>query len=129
MADQNIKVRHIQKHDTEENWNKAVNFIPKQGEIIIYDVDSNYSYERMKVGDGTTLVSSLPFIDAQKQDKLTFDDIPTEGSTNPVTSGGIKEYIIEATSDDIDNWIDSLNSTSATSVAGEATVGDAIVGM
>ena len=90
MADQNIKVRHIQKHDTEENWNKAVNFIPKQGEIIIYDVDSNYSYERMKVGDGTTLVSSLPFIDAQKQDKLTFDDVPTVDSTNPVISGGVK---------------------------------------
>ena len=90
MADQNIKVRHIQKHDTEENWNKAVNFIPKQGEIIIYDVDSNYSYERMKIGDGTTLVSSLPFIDAQKQDKLTFDTTPTADSTNPVTSEGIK---------------------------------------
>ena len=93
MADQNIKVRHIQKHDTEENWNKAVNFIPKQGEIIIYDIDSNYSYERMKIGDGTTLVSSLPFIDAQKQDKLTFDDIPTADSTNPVTSGGVKTYV------------------------------------
>ena len=42
MEDQNIKVRHIQKHDTEENWNKAVNFIPKQGEIIqasIYTMD------------------------------------------------------------------------------------------
>ena len=42
---------------------------------------------------------------------------------------GIKEYIIEATSDDIDTWIDSLNSTSATSVVGEATAGNAILGM
>ena len=28
-----------------------------------------------------------------KQDKLTFDTKPTSGSTNPVTSGGIKSYV------------------------------------
>ena len=32
-----------------------------------------------------------------KQDSLTFDDIPTDGSTNPVTSEGIKKAISEAT--------------------------------
>lgn len=30
---------------------------------------------------------------ATKQDKLTFDETPTEGSTNPVTSEGIKNYV------------------------------------
>ena len=39
MAEKNIKTRIIHKHDTEENWNKATNFIPKQGEIIVYDID------------------------------------------------------------------------------------------
>ena len=33
MAEKNIKTRIIHKHDTEENWNKATNFIPKQGEV------------------------------------------------------------------------------------------------
>ena len=28
-----------------------------------------------------------------KQDKLTFDSTPTAGSTNPVTSGGVKSYV------------------------------------
>lgn len=32
---------------------------------------------------------------ATKQDALTFDDTPTEGSTNPVTSDGIKAYVDE----------------------------------
>lgn len=63
MANTQIKTRIIHKHDTEQNWNKATNFIPKQGEIIIYDKDSTYAYERIKVGDGTTLVTNLPFID------------------------------------------------------------------
>ena len=40
MADivkKTIQTRIAQKHDVEENWNKAENFIPKKGEIIIYD--------------------------------------------------------------------------------------------
>lgn len=51
----------IHKHDTEANWRKAINFIPKQGTIIVYDIDENYNYERIKIGDGMTLVNDLPF--------------------------------------------------------------------
>lgn len=61
MANSQIKTRIIHKHDTAANWELAVNFIPKQGEIIIYDKDSTYNYERFKIGDGATLVSALPF--------------------------------------------------------------------
>ena len=61
MANNQIKTRIIHKHDTEANWNLATNFIPKQGEIIVYDKDSTYNYERFKIGDGLTIVSSLPF--------------------------------------------------------------------
>ena len=41
MATENAKhnTRIQLKHDTETNWNKAVNFIPKAGEMIIYDAD------------------------------------------------------------------------------------------
>lgn len=56
-----LNTRVINKHDTETNWNKATMFIPKKGEIIVYDVDSTHSYERIKVGDGTTVVTALPF--------------------------------------------------------------------
>lgn len=43
------------------NWNKAINFIPKAGEIIIYEEDDTHSYARIKIGDGKTNVNSLPF--------------------------------------------------------------------
>ena len=62
MAEQILNSRIINKHDIESNWLKAVNFIPKQGEIIIYDADTVYSYMRMKIGDGITLVNDLPFM-------------------------------------------------------------------
>lgn len=66
MSEKILKSRVIQKHDIEANWLKATNFIPKQGEIIIYDIDSTHNYERMKIGDGKTVVSSLPFVEASK---------------------------------------------------------------
>lgn len=62
MAEKNLNTRIINKHDTEENWLKAANFIPKAGELIVYDIDSNHNYERIKMGDGITNVNNLPFI-------------------------------------------------------------------
>lgn len=67
MAEQNIKTRIQMKHDVESNWNTAggKGFVPKIGELIIYDKDAVYSYPRMKIGDGSTNVADLPFIDEE----------------------------------------------------------------
>lgn len=54
--------RIINTHDKEEEWVKLVDFVPRAGEQIIYDVDSNYSYERVKIGDGVTKLNELPFV-------------------------------------------------------------------
>jgi hypothetical protein len=50
--EKNINTRIEHKHDIEANWNKAINFIPKAGELVIYDPDENYSYYRVKIGNG-----------------------------------------------------------------------------
>ncbi len=57
-----FKTRIIQKHDIEANWQKATNFVPKKGEIIVYDIDSNHNYERIKIGDGEHIPNNLPFV-------------------------------------------------------------------
>ena len=75
MSEKNINTRIVHKHDTEENWNKATNFIPKMGEIIVYDVDSTYSYERFKIGDGKTVISLLPFSIATAIPNAEIDEI------------------------------------------------------
>ena len=49
-------------HDLEINWEQQTDFIPTQGELIVYDIDNTHSYERLKIGDGTTNVNSLPFV-------------------------------------------------------------------
>ena len=61
MATKTFKARIQNKHDTEANWNAAVNFKPLAGELIIYDEDNTHSTPRFKVGDGNTLVNNLPF--------------------------------------------------------------------
>lgn len=60
--EKNINSRIQHKHDIEANWLKAENFIPKAGEIIVYDPDENNSISRMKIGDGVLTVSNLSFI-------------------------------------------------------------------
>lgn len=57
-TEKQLKTRLMIKSDTEENWGKAVNFIPKKGEPILY-TDIN----QLKFGDGTTKVGDLPFFD------------------------------------------------------------------
>lgn len=56
-----LKLRIINTHDTQENWEKCETFIPAAGELIVYDIDENHSYERFKIGDGITNVNELPF--------------------------------------------------------------------
>lgn len=73
MANKTFQGRIIQKHDTKANWDKATNFIPLKGEIIIYD-DLN----KIKIGDGTTKVGSLAFIN----DLDTLAAIAKTGSYN-----------------------------------------------
>lgn len=57
MSDKILQTRIKQKIDTKANWDKAVNFVPLKGEIIVYS-DLN----KIKVGDGAKKVSELPFL-------------------------------------------------------------------
>jgi hypothetical protein len=68
-----VKTRVQNKHDIPANWEKAINFIPLAGELIIYDdhyFDDNGTKVvvadtvKYKVGDGITLINDLPFASA-----------------------------------------------------------------
>lgn len=82
-TERTLKTRVVLKHDTEESWNKATTFIPKKGEVIIYDPDSNYSYSRQKIGDGTKTVVNLPFFE-----KVVTGPVGPTGATGPVGPTG-----------------------------------------
>lgn len=61
MASDTLTARLINLHDTESKWNLCKSFIPRKGELIIYDPDAYNPYPRFKLGDGKTSVVELPF--------------------------------------------------------------------
>lgn len=71
--DKTIYRRMQQRCDTEANWNSVPNFIPLQGEIIVYVPDINNPISRFKIGDGLTSILKLPFISDEAQTIPTSD--------------------------------------------------------
>ena len=99
MAQSTVKSRIQLKNDIEANWNKAVNFIPLKGEIIIYSIDESHPFSRLKVGDGITTIINLPFIDAQTINGLSIDDIAISKLKHKLTFGANQEYIFDGSED------------------------------
>ena len=75
MSNNVLRARTIHIHDVEARWNQATQFIPKQGELVVYDIDNTHSYQRFKIGDGVTPVVELPFaVDAALKQFFTYQD-------------------------------------------------------
>lgn len=98
MANKTFQGRIVQKHDTKANWEKATNFIPLKGEIIVYD-DLN----KIKIGDGTTTVVNLPYSTTINYNDLTNKPtIPSVGNgTLTIQKNGTKidTFTANATAD------------------------------
>ena len=62
MPELNFRIQN--KHDSEANWSLLTSFVPKAGEMIIYDMDANHDAPRIKIGDGVTVLSELPFTES-----------------------------------------------------------------
>ena len=126
MSEKNISSRIIHKHDIEANWNKATNFIPKAGEIIIYDKDETYDYERFKIGNGITTVTALPFGSIQSDWNQNDDTQPNFVKNRPfyiadeayigtlsftATSSNTMDYIYTAVDKEIFSYFHNLRNT------------------
>lgn len=81
MAEKQLNTRITQKIDTTANWAKATNFVPKKGELIVYSDGGGTGVPKFKVGDGTTIVGTLKFVEGS---------MPATGTwawTNGTTAG------------------------------------------
>ena len=54
------KSNAIVKVDSEENWKKAINYIPDVFTIIVYEYEDKAP--KVKIGDGINTVNNLPFL-------------------------------------------------------------------
>lgn len=101
MATQKTLNTRVQnKCDTSTNWAKATSFVPLKGEIIIYS-----DLGRIKVGDGSTVVTTLKFVE--------------EGNYISNTSAGVSAalYTLSTSStavNDDDYFISRLSSSGST---------------
>lgn len=119
-TEKQMNSRVLLKNDIEANWMKAVNFIPKLGEAIIYNAELDgqepvvdgqalrppIKYPRIKTGDGITNVNDLPFI----TDKLheLVGDTPVSEQISAVMP--VKMYIQDDEPEDAPEgslWLDT----------------------
>lgn len=72
MSEKTLKTRIQNKRGTTAEWatGTAPNFVPKDGEIVAYT-----DVHRIKIGDGTTKVSALPFVDKVRDVTLSGESI------------------------------------------------------
>jgi hypothetical protein len=75
-----IKTRILLKSDISENWDKAANsFIPKLGEVCIYldrtQLDDGTYIPGVKVGDGSSYINELEFINDSYISKEEIDEL------------------------------------------------------
>lgn len=64
MAETSFNTRIQNKIDTASNWSSVSSFVPKKGEIIIYSDGNGTGRPMMKIGDGSTTVGNLKFLEA-----------------------------------------------------------------
>ena len=74
IAGTQYNVKSVPFHGTEAEWSSS-SYIPKQGEIVVYDRDDNCDIERIKIGNGIDLVKDLKFIDDNYYTQSEVDEL------------------------------------------------------
>lgn len=117
MGNKTMNTRVQNKHDLEVNWQKATNFKPLAGELIVYDAERDddpipegreYSIARprFKVGDGENFVNDLDFTDLVYQ----FNGLSDEEQDKARDSLGLAPLIAALTWDDeAEEWTCSVS--------------------
>ena len=88
----NTRIQH--KIDTIDSWEKAQNFKPLKGEMIIYTSDEEtQKFIGIKIGNGKNYLHELSFISTGNssgdEENLSVIDTIDPNSLNPVTSRAI----------------------------------------
>lgn len=88
LTTKRVKGKTIFKHETEADWGQS-NYIPEQGEKILYDPDESHNYTRVKYGDGSHTVKDLPF---SPSDKIPQFSITTRDKVLTINEQGEAEW-------------------------------------
>lgn len=108
-------------HDTSEGWVGKPTVVPNLGQIIVYDKDSTHNYARIKVGDGVTIASQLPFIDAGTVNGQTILDVIKRYDTKDSfpAIGDLKSFYFDTTNEVLYCWTNNSGYVRLSSAADE----------
>lgn len=107
VSNNTIKTRIRLKSDTEANWNKAGprdgsnGFVPLAGELIVYSADAAHPFSRLKVGDGSTNVTELPFIDSGTLNGKEVELVKIDTLTNFPSPGSDDKLYVDLSNNSI----------------------------
>lgn len=106
-SNKEFKTRIQHKIDTPENWAKATNFIPLNGEIIVYSYPAEDGLQsKIKIGDGSSYLANLPFINTEITLNGTSKAATTASFYAP-TASGTDGYILQAKGEKVAPvWVD-----------------------
>ncbi len=91
--------RILLKNGSEADWDKLTTFVPGKGEVIIYNADLDHSTARLKVGDGETLLSELPFVVSSDIPGFDPNNIVAKKVAHKLTFGSGEVYQFDGSSD------------------------------
>lgn len=111
-------------YDTTASWETQTSLVSEEGAIYIYNDYYNVDGEivpNAKVGDGTTLLSALPFIDAKTAEHIADTTRHTTAEEKSTWNGHIANSVIHVTQNDKDTWNNHVDDTDIHVTATEKT--------
>lgn len=103
MGEVEYNLKSVPFHATEAEW-LSIDYIPRQGELIIYDADETYNYIRFKTGNGLSQANKLPFSLANLSEVQAYVN-------NQIGSAGHLKRVILAAGDELPSIADADTDT------------------
>lgn len=97
------------KHDTTENWNNAIGFIPLPGELIVYDDYETKTYQVEEYGETVTKTVNIPNVKVGTGNAYVQDLAFIGDDIRDIVMQHIRDYDIHVTLQEKVFWNNKVN--------------------
>ena len=97
------------KHDTTENWNNAIGFIPLPGELIVYDDYETKTYQVEEYGEMVTKTVNIPNVKVGTGNAYVQDLAFIGDDIRDIVMQHIRDYDIHVTLQEKVFWNNKVN--------------------
>lgn len=109
MMSATVNTRIKIKHDTTENWNNAIGFIPLPGELIVYDDYETKTYQVEEYGETVTKTVNIPNVKVGTGNAYVQDLAFIGDDIRDIVMQHIRDYDIHVTLQEKVFWNNKVN--------------------